>query len=130
MPSRSPARTVALTQVRNGDRGFKVAATSSGLTVTGTAAGPRAAGKEPIDDDASLGFAFDHDKMPKFDTSAGFEAKNAWYFSHTAELTCARGQTPGQVLEVLAQKINAVGDYRASVSVHGDGSATLAIDRR
>lgn len=130
MPSRSAARTVALTQVRNGDRGFKVATTSSGLTVTGTAAGPRAAGKEPIDDDASLGFAFDHDKMPRFDTSGGFDAKNAWYFSHTAELTCARGQTPGEVLEVLALKVNAVGDYRASVSVHGDGSATLAIDRR
>jgi hypothetical protein len=134
LKSPSPAslvRAVQLSQVRNGDPGLKVTSNPNSLTVSGIAKGDGPA-RAHVEDDrgATVGLAFDHDKMPKFDTTSGYTEKNAWYFAHTADVVCKKGQTPDQVLHALAAKVKATEGYQPTVVVHGDGSATMTVVRK
>jgi hypothetical protein len=140
IPSVTSPRPVELSQVKSSDTGLKLTSTANSITVSGTAKGPVSvnpwtgrAGSDyenTEDKGASLSLSFDHDKMPKFDTSAGYTEKNKWFFSHSAEVTCKKGQTAEQVLTALAAKVNANGDYKATVVARGDGGATLTVDRK
>ncbi len=131
----SLVRAVQLSQVRNGDPGLKVTSNPNSVTVSGVAKG-EGPHRASFDDDradergATVGLAFDHDKMPKFDTSSGYTEKNAWYFAHTADVVCKKGQTPDQVLHALAAKVKATAGYQPTVVVHGDGSATMTVVRK
>jgi hypothetical protein len=140
IPSASTAKPVELSQVKTSDSGLKLKSTANSITLSGTAKGPQAVnpwtGRSGTDFEnteekgATLSLSFDHDQMPKFDTSAGYTQKNKWFFAHSAEVACKKGQSPEQVLKALAAKVNANGDYRASVVARGDGSATLTVDRK
>ena len=78
----------------------------------------------------TISFDFDRDRMPKFDTSAGYTEKNKWSFAHGAEVGTKKGQTAKQVADALAAKVNANGSYRAQVKSNSDGSATVSVGRR
>ncbi len=140
IPSASSAKPVELSEVKNSDAGLKLTSTSNSITLSGTAKGPQSVnpwtGRSGTDCEnteekgATLSLSFDHDQMPKFDTSAGYTQKNKWYFAHSAEVACKKGQSPQQVLTALAAKVNANRDYQATVVARGDGSATLTVDRK
>jgi hypothetical protein len=139
--SSNAAKAVKLNQVKNSDTGLKVKSTATSLTVSGFAKGTisvnpetgKATGSayERTEElPANLSFGFDQDRMPNFDTSSGYTAKNAWYFAHSVEVPVKKGQTPEQVLRALAAKVNEKSGYQASVVANADGSATLNVARK
>jgi hypothetical protein len=140
---------VSISNLKCADTGLKVKvdAKTQTLTLSGTARGIET--RDPYNRDASaaerartpdylkteqfggtLSFDFDHEKMPKFDTSAGYTEKNKWYFAHAADLGTKKGQTAKQVADALAAKVNASGSYKAVVKSNADGTASLSIGRR
>ena len=133
---------VSISSIKNADSGLKTKfdAKNQTLTISGTAKGKES--RDPYDPGATsdyakieefggtISFDFDHEKMPKFDTSAGYTEKNKWYFAHSVEVPCKKGQTASQVLTALAAKVNASSGYHASVVSRPDGSATLTVDRK
>jgi hypothetical protein len=136
-------RLVQLSSVKNADSGLKVktdAATGS-ITLSGTAKGVQT--RDPLAPNdtfgsdhtkteefgGTIGFDFDHDKMPKFDTSAGYTEKNKWYFAHSVSIGTKAGQTAEQVAEALAAKVKGAG-YKVSVTTHADGSATQQVHKK
>jgi RNA 3'-terminal phosphate cyclase len=140
---------VQLSSIKNADTGLKTKfdAKKQTLTLSGTARGletrrpgdttstfaerERQSDYEKMEQfGGSISLDFDHDKMPKFDTSAGYTEKNKWYFAHGASVGTKRGQTAEQVANSLAAKINENRSYRAVVKSNSDGSATLSVERR
>ena len=131
---------VKLSNVSIEDPGFRAKVTATSITLSGKARGPRdvdAYGRDRGSDyervqtvTSGLGVDFDRDRMPQFDTSRGFTAKNAWVFAHSMSVSTKTGQTPKQALEALAKKIAATSGYQPKVVTHRDGSATLTIERR
>jgi len=143
------SKAVSISNVKCADTGLKLKfdAKKQALTISGTARGIET--RDPYNKNASaaerdrtpdymkteqfggtLSFDFDHEKMPKFDTSAGYTEKNKWYFAHGADLGTKKGQTPKQVAEGLAAKVNANSSYRAVVTANADGTATITVGRR
>ena len=147
--SAAKTASVQISSVKNADTGLKVKfnAAKQTLTISGKARGletrdptqPNAtyAERQKMSDfqkteefGGTISFDFDHDQMPKFDTSAGYTEKNKWYFAHGAEVGTKKGQTAKQVADALAAKVNANGSYRAQVKSNPDGSATVSVGRR
>ena len=147
--AQSKSAAVKRSSIRNADTGLKTKfdAKKQALTISGTAHGvetrrpgdhtstyadrERQPDYEKMEEfGGSLSLDFDHDKMPSFDTSAGYTEKNKWYFAHGASIGTKKGQTAKQVADPLAAKVNANGSYRALVTNNTDGSATLSVGRR
>ncbi len=140
------APAVKLTSINNADTGLKTKfdAKTQTLTISGKAHGletrrpgdrtstyaerQRQSGYEKTEQfGGTISFDFDHDKMPKFDTSRGYAEKNKWYFAHVASTGTKKDQSATQVAEALAAKVNANRDYRATVKTNADGSASLSV---
>ena len=131
---------VSISSIKNADSGLKTKfdAKKQTLTISGTAKGKES--RDPYNPGATsdyakieefggtISFDFDHEKMPKFDTSAGYTEKNKWYFAHGTEIGTKKGQTAKQVADALVAKMS--GPYKATVTSNTDGSATIAIARR
>ena len=142
--AKATAKTAAvkLSSIKNADSGLKVKfdAKKQTLTISGTAKGKESRNpynpKETSDYlkteefGGTISFDFDHDKMPNFDTSAGYTEKNKWYFAHGASIGTKKGQSAAQVAESLAAKVNENRSYRAVVVSNADGSATVSVNRR
>ncbi len=146
----SKAAAVKISSIKNADTGLrtKFDAKSQTLTLSGTARGLES--RDPTDPNATyaerqrtpdylkteefggtISFDFDHDKMPRFDTSNGYTEKNKWYFAHGADIGTKKGQTAKQVADALAAKVNgAPGSYKAVVKSNADGSASISVSRR
>ena len=136
----SKTAAVKLSSIKNADSGLKVKfdAKKQTLTVSGTAKGKES--RDPYNPKetsdylkteefgGTISFDFDHDKMPNFDTSAGYTEKNKWYFAHGSSIGTKAGQSAKQVADALANKV--AGSYRTTVTSNPDGSATISIARR
>lgn len=149
--SRTTASTpvVKLSSIKNADTGLKTKfdAKKQTLTISGTAHGLET--RRPGDTTSTyaqrqrqsdyekteqfggtISFDFDHDQMPKFDTTRGYTEKNKWYFAHGASIGTKKNQTATQVAEALAAKVNENREYRATVKTNADGSATVSVAKR
>jgi hypothetical protein len=135
----SKSEQVQLSRVMNADSGLKAKVVGDKLVIKGTAVGvqtrdpyaPDGGVNEPEYDKieefgGSIGLDFDRDRMPKFDTSNGFTAKNKWYFAHSISIGTKKGQTALQVAKALAQKVEG---YDVNIKSKGD-VATLQLIRR
>lgn len=70
-----------------------------------------------------LSLSFDRDKMPDFDSS------RSWLVAHSASINTRLGQTPKQVAEALAMRVNENEEYRATVKANVNGTASVTIGR-
>lgn len=140
---------VKISSIKNADTGLKTKfdAKKQTLTISGAAHGlesrrpgdttstyaerQRQPDYEKMEEfGGSISLDFDQDKMPKFDTSAGYTEKNKWYFAHGASIGTKKGQTAKQVADALAAKVNENRSYKAVVTANADGSASLSVGRR
>jgi hypothetical protein len=119
---------------QSADPGIKFTVDPSGksVTVRGTAKGPKVvktADGQDVRYEVSRGvsLSLDRKSMPNFDNEPNYTKKNAWYFAHTPSLGTRAGQSAKEVAQALAEKINAGGAYRATVSAKADGSATITL---
>jgi hypothetical protein len=136
------AAQVTLTQLKNADRGLKAKVIGDKLVIKGTARGVET--RDPYRNDGkdgtnepdfmkteefggSIAVDFDQDRMPKFDTSAGYTEKNKWYFAHSVSVGTKKGQSALSVAKALAAKIE--GAYDVSIKSRGD-AVTMQIVRR
>jgi hypothetical protein len=76
-----------------------------------------------------LSLSFDRDKMPDFDSSRSYVEKNRWLVAHSASINTRLGQTPKQVAEALAMRVNENEEYRATVKANVNGTASVTIGR-
>ncbi|MDP3235611.1 MAG: hypothetical protein Q8S33_34030 [Myxococcales bacterium] len=76
-----------------------------------------------------LSLSFDRDKMPDFDSSRSYVEKNRWLTAHSASINTRVGQTPKQVAEALAMRVNENEEYRATVKANANGTASVTIGR-
>ena len=140
---------VELSRVLNSDTGLKTKfdAKTNTLTIGGKARGiesrdptnPNATYKErqatsdylkTEEFGGTIGFDFDHSKMPKFDTTNGYTEKNKWYFAHSISIGTREGQSPEAVAKALAAKVNENRSYKADVTVAANGNASIHVERR
>ena len=150
-PTSAGAKSAAvkISSIKNADTGLKTKfdAKKQTLTISGAAHGlesrrpgdttstyaerQRQSDYEKMEEfGGSISLDFDQDKMPKFDTSAGYTEKNKWYFAHGASIGTKQGQTAKQVADALAAKVNENSSYKAVVTANPDGSASLSVGRR
>ena len=131
---------VKLTQLKNADSGLKAKLVGDKLVIKGTARGVETRDPYALDGGkdepellkteelgGSIAFDFDQNRMPKFDTSSGYTAKNKWFFAHSISVGTKKGQSALAVAKALAAKID--GPYDVRVKSKGD-VATLQIARR
>lgn len=121
---------------QSSDPGLKFTVDPSGksVTVRGIAKGPKLV--KTADGGATLyevgrgvSLSLDHKAMPNFDAEPNHRKKNAWYFAHTPSLGTRAGQSAKEVAQQLAERINAGGAYRATVSGKADGAATISLSK-
>jgi hypothetical protein len=139
---------VTLSDITCGDTGLsiKVTVKTQALIISGTARGVET--RDPTARNASfeerertpeyykteqfgggLSLSFDRNKMPDFESSRSYVERNRWIVAHRASINTRRGQTPKQVAEALASKVNENPEYRATVNANPNGTASLTIGR-
>lgn len=140
-PAVTPPKSakVNLGRLTNSDRGLTASVSGNTLTLRGTARGVET--KSPFNPNETdeylrtqefggeIGFSFDLDTMPAFDTTHGYTEKNRWYFAHTVSLSTSAGMSAADVARGLARRMENA-DYRTVVSVAADGTASLRFERK
>jgi hypothetical protein len=137
--ARAKSDKVELSRLKNADSGLKAKVIGDKLVIKGTARGVETRDPYALDGGkdepeylkteefgGSIAVDFDHDRMPKFDTSSGYTEKNKWYFAHSISIGTKKGQSALSVAKALAAKIEG---YDVSVKSRGD-VATLQLTRR
>jgi hypothetical protein len=108
-----------------------VKASRDSVTIAGTAQGARVVhpnSEMPYSVARGIGFTLDIEKAPTQDVfgHTDYTEKNSRSFG----LDTTKGWSAKQCAERLAAKVNANDDFRAKVTVHRDGSATIDFTRR
>jgi hypothetical protein len=129
---RPPAATPIEIDARASDPGMRITAARDQVTLRGVAAGPEQVrdrfGLFAYEASRSVSMTLDIDRAPTVDVfgQTNYRAKNNRFFS----LQTRKGLTAADAARALADKVNAVGDFRATVKQNDDGSATIQLARR
>jgi hypothetical protein len=123
------ARTPIAVKSEASDPGLKLTRGTNSLTITGTTRGAKAVNHDLAswDEARGMSFSLDIDKAPTTDVfgHTDYTAKNHRLFT----LTTSKGWSAEKCAQMLADKVNAVGDFKATVKVARDGAATISFSR-
>lgn len=117
---------------RSSDPGMRIKTGKNEVTLKGTTAGFKQVevfgGLGGYELARGVSFTLDIDKAKTTDAfgRTDYTEKNSRLFG----LTTSKGWTAEESAKRLAAKVNAEDDFRARVTVHKDGSATIAFERR
>ena len=113
------------------DPGLKVTKAKDSVTIRGTTKGAQHVESDfggSYDVARGMSFTLDIDKAPTVDVfgHTDYTEKNSRLFT----LTTSKGWSAEECANRLAAKVNAQDDFRAKVTTHRDGSATISFTRR
>jgi hypothetical protein len=127
---RLPASTPIAIKAGSSDPGISIKAGKNEVTIKGTMRGPKVQGMVPYTYSVARGVSFtlDIEKAPTVDVfgKTDYTEKNSRGFG----VDSRKGWGAEEVARRLAAKVNAQDDFRATVKVAADGSATVSFARR
>jgi hypothetical protein len=124
------ARTPIAVKSENSDPGLKLVKGTNSLTITGTTKGAKTVNHDLAgwEEARGMSFSLDIDKASTVDAfgNTDYTEKNHRLFT----LTTSKGWSAEKCAQMLADKVNAQGSFKATVKVARDGAATIAFARR